>query len=229
MRHPDDEPPLNALPPVVVALAGLIVAIELVFQAGAHGLTGGPAAVGWRLDAVRNFAFSGPVLDWMIGQGRWPPDQVWRFVTYPFVQPGLGDTVMVIVFLLALGKLVGEHFGAVAVLVVFFVSAIFSALAYWLLLDTDQPLFGGYPAVYGLIGTFTFLKWLGLGAAGQSRLGAFQLIAVLVGVQIFFGLISRGGYLGWVGNLAGFAAGFAVSFLLVPGAVTRLRNRLRQR
>jgi rhomboid protease GluP len=49
---------------------------------------GGPGAVGWRLDALRDYAFFGPVLEAMIETGRWPLPEVARFVTYPFVHYG---------------------------------------------------------------------------------------------------------------------------------------------
>ena len=124
MQGYKEESPVNALPPVVVALALVLVVIELAFQAGTRGFIGGADAVGWRLEAVRRFAFSGPVLDWMIQTGRWPVEELRRFVTYPFIHVSFTHLLMVVVFLLALGKYVGEVFGPVAVLVIFFGSAV---------------------------------------------------------------------------------------------------------
>ncbi len=225
-RH--DESPINPLPPIVVALALLILGIELVFQAGARGFAGGQDAVGWRLEAIRTYAFSAPILDWMIETGRWPLEHVIRFVTYPFIHLSFTHALMVIVFLLALGKMVGEVFGTMAVLVVFFLSAVIGALAYGLLVDSPAPLVGGYPAVYGLIGSYTFMLWVALAGTQQNQMRAFTLIGILMGLQLVFGLLFGGGK-DWVADLSGFATGFLVSFLLVPGAWGRILARLRNR
>ena len=228
MAHPDDQSPINPLPPVVVALALVIFGIEGVLQAGALGFAGGADAVGWRLSAFRSYAFSGPVLDLMIENGRWPLEHVKRFVTYPFFHFSFTHAAMVLVFLLALGKMVGEVFGTIAVLVVFFLSAFVGALAYGLLLDNPTPLIGGYPAVYGLIGSYTFMLWLSLAGTGNSQMRAFTLIGLLMGVQLLFGLVF-GSNKDWLADIFGFGTGFLVSFLLVPGAIARIRSRLRGR
>ncbi len=228
MKSSHEESPFNALPPIVVALALVIFGVELMFQAGARGFVGGPVAVGWRLDAIQSHAFSGTILDWMIETGRWPPEHLMRFVTYPFVHHSFTHMLMVIVFLLALGKMVGEIFGTIAVLLVFFLSGIVGALAYGLLLNDPQPLFGGYPAVYGLIGSYTFMLWVSLTGTGNTQYRAFTLIGFLLGIQLVFGLFF-GGNKDWLADIFGFATGFAVSFGLVPGAWGRMMEKLRQR
>ncbi|MGV6804307.1 MAG: rhomboid family intramembrane serine protease [Ruegeria sp.] len=222
-----EESPINPLPPIVVALALLIFGIEVLFNLAGRGLIGGPDAVGWRIEAVREYAFSAPVFDWMVETHRWPLEHVKRFVTYPFVHWSFTHMLMVNVFLLALGKMVGEVFGTFAVLVVFFGSSIIGALGYSLI-GSDVPLVGGYPAAYGLIGSYTFMLWLSYGAAGKSRLNAFQLIGFLVGIQLLFGLLF-GGNKDWFADIVGFGAGFGLSFLLVPGAFGRLLDKIRQR
>ncbi len=228
MAHPDDQSPINPLPPVVVLLALLIFGIEVVLQAAARGFIGGPEAIGWRLELFRSFAFSGPILDWMIDNRNWPLEHLKRFVTYPFIHFSFTHAAMVLVFLLALGKMVGEVFGTLAVLVVFFLSAFVGALAYGLILDEQAPLIGGYPAVYGLIGTYTFMMWQSLAGTGNTQLKAFSLIGILLGIQLMFGLFF-GSSKDWVADIFGFGTGFLVSFLLVPGAITRIRARLRGR
>jgi len=115
----------------------------------------------------------------------------------------------------------------IAVLVIFFGSSIIGALAYTLI-GSDVPLVGGYPAAYGLIGSYTFMLWLSYGATGKSRLNAFQLIGFLVGIQLLFGLLF-GGNKDWFADFVGFGAGFGLSFFLVPGAFGRLLDKLRQR
>jgi len=223
-----EESPFNALPPVVVALALLIFGVEVVLQLASRGMLGGPDGIGWRLEAQRDYGFFTQVFDWMVQTRSWPIEHVMRFVTYPFVHVAFTHMLMVIVFLLALGKMVGDIFGTLAVLAIFFGSAIMGALAYALLVPNDVPLIGGYPAVYGLIGSYTFMMWLSYGSAGESRLRAFQLIGFLLGIQLIFGLLF-GANKDWLADLAGFGTGFLMSFALVPGAVRRAIDKMRQR
>ncbi|WP_212525029.1 rhomboid family intramembrane serine protease [Actibacterium sp. MT2.3-13A] len=228
MQHDPDAPPLNPLPPVVWLLALPIAAVELMFYAGAHRLVGGAGAVGWRLSAMQDYAFSGEILDWMLATGRFPPEHLLRFVAYPFVHANFTHALFVVVFILALGKMVGEVFRAWAVLAVFFASAIVGAAAYGLLLDDPVPLVGGYPGVYGLIGAFTFLLWVNLGAVGANQYRAFSLIGFLLGIQLLFRLLF-GGSNDWVADIAGFATGFVLSFVVSPGGWGLLVARLRRR
>jgi membrane associated rhomboid family serine protease len=223
-----NESPFNALPPVVVALALPIVAVELILGAGARGFIGGPGAVGWRLDALRDYAFFGPVVEAMIETGRWPLTEVARFVTYPFVHYGFTHMLMVMVFLLALGKMVGEVFSAAAVVAIFFASAILGALAFTFLTADPTPLAGGYPAVYGLIGAYTFILWVRLGQQGAPQVRAFALIGLLLFVQLVFGLLFGAGQT-WVAEVAGFVTGFALSFVVSPGGWARAVARMRAR
>ncbi|SIO40243.1 Rhomboid family protein [Rhodovulum sp. ES.010] len=228
MSHDPNAHPLNPLPWVVWLLVLPIIAMEVVLGLGERGLMGGAEAVGWRLQAFRDYGFSGQVFDWMLANGQYPPQHLMRFVTYAFVHAGVTHVLFVIVFLLALGKMVGEVFRPWAVLVVFFGSAILGALAYGLLLDDPVPLVGGYPAVYGLIGAFTFLLWVRLAGTGTNQYRAFTLIGFLLGIQLVFGLLFGGGN-DWVADVAGFATGFGLSFFVSPGGWGRVRAKLRHR
>lgn len=228
MTHPHNESPLNPLPPVVIALFLVIVGLEVVFNLGARGLIGGPQAVGWRLGTLERFAFSAEIFAWMRESGRWPIEHVMRFVSYPFVHASFTHALFAGVMLLALGKMVGEVMGSLAVLLLFFVSAAGGALVYALLVGSSTPLIGAYPAVYGLIGGFTYLLWLRLGQLGEKQVRAFTLIGFLLAIQLIFGLLF-GANAEWVADLAGFVIGFAMSTLLVPGGWAKLVDRLRQR
>lgn len=222
------QPLFNTLPPVVVALALAIFGVELLIAAGARGYVGGSEAVGWRLEAIREFAFFGQVVDFIVERQAWTSPELRRFVTYPFIHLGFTHMIFVIVFLLALGKLVGEVFGNLAVLAVFFTSSIFGALMYAALTGDPRPLVGGYPGVYGLIGAYTFLLWVSYGATGENQYRAFTLIGFLMAIQLVFGVLF-GSTNDWVAEIAGFLAGFVISPVLAPGGFRRLLNRLRQR
>ncbi len=228
MMQDPNAPPLNPLPPVVWMLVIPVFLIELIFSAGSQGFWGGPGAVGWRLAAIEQYAFSGAVQDWMFATGQFPPEHLLRYVTYPFVHASFTHMLFVAVFILALGKMVGEIFQTWAVLVIFFAAAVVGAFVYGFVLDDHVPLMGGYPAVYGLIGAYTFVLWVNLVAHGGSEYRAFTLIGFLLGIQLLFGLLF-GGQNDWVADLSGFATGFVLSFVVSPGGWGLFLARLRKR
>jgi len=220
--------PFNAIPPVVIVLVVAIVGIELVFQAGASGLAGGPEGIGWRGEMADMFGFSDALFEWMRRNATYPAEGLWRLVTYPFIHYEAMHAIFAAVLLLAMGKFVAERFSTPAVLAIFFGSTIIAALAYSVTLDENGVLIGAYPPVYGLIGAYTWTLLTAYEQAGESRLKAFQLIGFLVALQLFFSLIGGGGK-DWIADLYGFAAGFGLSVLLSPGGIGRLMARLRQR
>jgi len=225
---PRPQSPVNPLPPVVAALFLLIVAVELAFSAGARGLIGGPGAVGWRQQAIQTYAFNSDIFSWMIQNGIYPLEHVMRLLSFPFLHGGFTHALFSGVLLLALGKFVGDVFSQLAVLAVFILSAMAGAVVYGML-DPAQPwLIGAFPGVYGLIGAFTFILWVGYGAAGANQFRAFTLIGVLLGIQLLFGLLFDTSN-DWVAEVAGFVTGFAISPLLAPGGAARLIARLRDR
>ena len=199
MSDPHDAPPVNPLPPVVLLLFAAIVLPELAFTFGAQGWVGGPEAVGWRLAAIERYGFSGDIFDWMIETGRWMPEHLVRFVSYALVHESFTSALFGAVLLLALGKLVGETMGQG----------------------------GAFPAAYALIGGYTFLMWQRLADSGQQQLRAFSLIAILLGIQLLFGVFF-GPTVQWVADLAGFVFGFCASVLMVPGGLARVVRHLRR-
>ncbi|MCB2135590.1 MAG: rhomboid family intramembrane serine protease [Rhodobacteraceae bacterium] len=228
MRDGYNEAPVNPLPPVVWLLILPIAAMEIALNAGAYGLAGGQLGVGWRSDALQRFALSPEMLDQMLTTGQFNADYAMRFVTYPVVHGNLTHALMAAVFILALGKFVGEVYRAWAVLAVFFGAVIVGGVAYSLVPGLRFPLYGAYPGAYGLIGAFTFIIWARLGAAHENRARAFTLIGFLLGIQLLFGAIF-GGAPDWIADLAGFATGFALSFVVGPGGPAHLLRLIRQR
>ena len=227
MHHPNlNASPINPIPPIILALVFAIAIIEAAFQLGAAGFVGGPAAVGWRLTAFQNFGFFDPLFDWMRQNNALPPDGVYRFVTYPLLHISAMHAVFACVMLLAIGKFVAERFKSLSVLTIFALSSIIAAGFYSLVLDTRQPLLGAYPGIYGLLGAFTWILFMSYEKVGENRLKAFQLIALLLGLQLLFGAIGGNGGMEWVADLTGFVIGFLLSFALAPGGAARLRDWL---
>lgn len=223
-----NETPFNPVPPVVWLVLLPIIAMEVVLQAGAAGLAGDAGAIGWRQMAIERFALSPLMLDEMVTTGRWSPDYLMRFLTYGFVHVNFTHALFAAIFILALGKMVGEIFRPWAFLVIFFGAALVGALVYSAIPGIRMRLLGGYPAAYGLIGAFTFILWARLGASGDRQSQAFVLIGSLMGIQLIFGLLF-GGSPDWIADLAGFGAGFGLSFLVAPGGPSQILRRLRQR
>ena len=229
MYSPDhNASPFNSLPPIVVALVLTILGIELVFQAAGAGLIGGGSGFGWRILAWAQFGFSDPVFEWARTNQMYPANVLWRFVTYPFLHQSMMHAAFASVLLLAIGKFVGERFRSHHVLLIFLMASIVGALAFGLILNNNRPLIGAYPGVYGLLGAFTWVLWIGAEGDRTKQLAAFRLIAFLVGLQLLFQILGFGGY-EWVADLFGFVAGFALCFLLAPGVFQRWLNKTRNR
>lgn len=232
------EPPLNPLPPVVWALALPMIVLECILQLAGAGVLGGAQGVGWRMTVLSRMAFVPDQLVWMWEARRFVPQEAVRLLAYAFVHVSFTQAAFVVVFVLALGKFVGEVFRPLALALLFLGSVVGAALVYTLVvanvpaLQTDHgqmvPLAGGYPGAFGLIGAFTFILWARLGASGAPTWRAFSLIGMMMAIRLLFGLLFGGGP-DWVADLAGFGIGFGLSFLLVPGGPAALLRHLRER
>ncbi|MEM7471851.1 MAG: rhomboid family intramembrane serine protease [Pseudomonadota bacterium] len=229
MYNPNaDESPFNPLPKVVIVLALVISAIEIVLQAGESGFVGGPDAIGWRIAAMQDYAFIPSLWNYMLEASLFPSEHMMRFVTYPFVHGSFTHAVFAVVIVLAIGKVVGEAFSTAAFLFMFFLSAVFGALVLGLATDEAVPLVGAYPGAYGLIGGFTFLLWVQLTQLGQDGKSAFTLVGFLLGIQLVFGVLFGGG-LDWIADVAGFVCGFLLSFLVSRVGWSRVLAKMRNR
>lgn len=228
MQEGHNEKPVNPVPMVVWLVLLPLIAMEIALSAAGQGLVGGAQGIGWRQEAYERFALWPQMLGDMSSTGRWQTDYLMRFVSYGYVHVNLTHALFVGVFTLALGKMVAEIFNPLAFLVIFFGGGIVGAVVYSLVPGLTQTLVGGYPAAYGLIGAFTFVLWARLGLEHANRARAFVMIGTLLGLQLLFGMLFGGGP-DWIADLGGFAAGFGLSFLLVPGGPAALLARLRQR
>lgn len=229
MQQDHNAPPLNPLPMIVWVLALPMIAMELALTLGERGLVGGPQSIGWRLQAVERFAVFPELLKYNVETGVFPLNDILRLVAYPLVHGSLTHALFAVVILLALGKMVGEVFRWWGVVAVVFGAAVAGAFAYsFLVPDVQVPLIGAYPAVYGLIGAFTFLVWTDLARSGANKYRAFSMIGFLLFAQFLFGVLFGGSW-DWVADIAGFATGFLVSFVVSPGGFRRVVAMIRQR
>jgi rhomboid protease GluP len=217
------------LPPLIVVVAVGLAVVEARFLLGAAGFLGGAEAVGWRVEAMRDWGFSAPLLDRMVVRGEYPARELVRLISYGVVHASPWHAGFAIVLLLALGKAVSEAFSGAAVAAVMATGLVAGALAYWVALEGRVLLVGAYPAIYGLIGAFTWGLWRR--AEGRGRVLAFRLVGVLIGLQLIVRLCVETGDI-WVAEAGGFAAGFGLAFLVAPDGGARLRRwreRLRAR
>ena len=227
MNQDHNVPPFNPMPPVVWVLFLILTGIEIVFTLGEQGIIGGAQALGWRLGAITEYGFSGVAFDWMIKSGQMPFEYFIRCFSYIFLHGSFTAAIFSGVILLAMGKLVGEVMGQLAVIILFVFSGVFGVVVFGLL--TDQAwLIGAYPSVYGLIGAYTFLLWQRVAGQGMQQLTAFRLIGFLMGIQLIFGIFFVTGQ-DWVAELAGFVCGFALSVIVMPGGLARLRTAIQRK
>lgn len=223
--------PINPLPPVVILIFCLIGGAELIFQMAEAGFIGGPQAIGWRIAAVQQYAFSDGLFDWMRLNSIYSFENLLRFISYVFIHQSLMHTVFALVFILALGKYVAEIMSPVAVVIIFLASAALGAAFYSIILDERYPLIGSAPAIYGLIGAFTWLRFTMLQDEGESGLKAFNLIVFFMAIALIYKFLF-GGTNDWLAELIGFFTGFALTVILGPDGKLRLHyilNRMRQR
>jgi rhomboid protease GluP len=217
--------PVNPVPPIIVILALAVVVPELVLQAAEHGWIGGPEAIGWRNTLIQTFGFFDQLFEHARQAREVSANDLMRLVTYPFVHGSLMHAFFGAVMILALGKRVGEEFSTISVILILLASTVVAPLVYGFFDSPKYPLIGAFPAVYGLLGAYTWILWLELDGKGRARWAAFRLIGFLMVLQLIF-LLLVGGNNDWIANLAGFVMGFGLSFLLAPDARPRLQRWL---
>jgi membrane associated rhomboid family serine protease len=223
-----EENPFNSVPAVPLILVAIIAVVELTLTAADNGLIGGARGIGWRSGLFGELQFYPDIMTQIFERGRGSVDYFKRFVTYPFVHVSFVHALWTSVLLLALGKKVGEIFSPIAFAILFFASTIFGAAIYGVLSWQNTQLVGAYPGVYGLIGAYTYLMWLALDRIGENQLKAFQLIAILLGIMLVYGMIF-GSSPTWIAEVSGFVIGLFIAPLLAPGGWAAFLARLRKR
>lgn len=221
--------PLNPLPALIWLLILAIAGIEAVLWLGGQGLIGGPQALGWRLELVQRWGYSGAVQALMLENRHFPPALLLRYATFPFIHVGPMHAFFVIVLLAALGKYVGEAFGTLRTLAVLVSATLGGAVIFGLVLGEHVLawLFGGMPMVFALLGAACWWRWHDTQDKG-GRWRALGLLGGLLLARLAIGLLVEPGH-GWIADLAAFVLGVALAALLSPGGWTLLRARLRQR
>ena len=225
----ENSPPkaFNPMPPVVMALFGLIAGTELLFTFAGSGILGDTDGVGWRYAAIESYGVNTALLGWMVENNLYPLEHLARFVSFSFLHSSMINAAVACALFLAMGKMVGTAFSAVAVLMFFFISAAAGAICYSIAVPEGEWLFGSFTGIYGLIGAYTFMVWVSLRVQNAPQGQAFYLIAVLMGVQLGFGMI-LGDNDSWIADLTAFVTGFILSFFFVPGGLGSMLSLFRK-
>lgn len=221
--------PINRLPGAVWLLLVLVAGVELVLDAAALGLVGGAQGIGWRVEAIQRYAFSAQIQSWMLETRQFPPLHLLRYLSYSFVHGTVMHALFALVMVAALGKAVGERFGALRFLVLALGAPVLAAVLFGAVMgqDTLGWIFGAMPMAFALVGGFTWLLWQEAGADRIKRRRAFSLIGILVAARLLFGLFAETGPQ-WIAEVAAFGFGFGMSALaLGPGSWRRTLARLR--
>lgn len=229
MQDSPPHSPLNPLPGIVWMLMIPVIGVEGTLILAENGLLAGisAGAQGWRLTLITYAGFSAELQYWMWQTGQTPLHAVVRYFSYPFIHVGPLHAGFVAVLLAALGKSVAAGMRAAAMLGLILASVVGGAVAFGALAAADGWLIGAYPAVFGLIGAFTWQGWA-IARDRAAQLRAFGLIATLLLARLGFGLILETGGL-WIADLAAFAVGFALTPVLMPGGAARALATLRRR
>ena len=216
MEHNNVNSPLiNPLPPVILIITLLLVVVEIIFQIVEAGLLSSFSNEITRNNVIVNYAFFGSLQDWMISNLNFEWSFLFRYLTFPFIHFNFLQTVIAIVMFLALGKMVCEVYNGFLFLILIISSSFCGAFFYGLLLNDQFPLVGAFPAIYGLIGAYTYLLWVSMKFLGAQSANAFILVAVLLGIQIIFKVVFNGSN-DWVADLFGFLTGFLFASLIQP-------------
>ena len=227
MKDYNRPPVINPIPTAILAIFSGIIFFEAFLFFGFGDPLGNSGAAAERMLLIQKYGVYPNLVNRMLETGNFSADYIFRFVFYPFVNLSSLSVIFAGVLLLALGKMVGEVFSALSVILIWFISTTLAAFFYSISATNGQILAVSYPGVYGFVGAYTFVSWITLRLAkNKNQSQAFSLIVALMSVQLLFSFLFGTGQL-WIADFAGFVIGFIVSFFLSPGGIKGILSILR--
>ncbi|MDE0114168.1 MAG: rhomboid family intramembrane serine protease [Albidovulum sp.] len=225
--HRTPEPVFGKVNPVVLALAVIVGGLELLFLAGEQGWLGGGADIASRRYAIIDYAFWAENFKAAVASGEFDTGVLVTLVSYPLIHLSFTHALFSVAFILAIGNTISRIFGPTGLLLVFFIPGIAGALVYGMTSDSQFPLTGATPAVFGYVGALGAMLTLSFDRADSGRMTKLLTIPVfLLAVPTLFNI-----FLGeteiWKADLAGFAAGFISTVVSIPGGTSTLIRLLR--
>jgi rhomboid protease GluP len=223
---PTPDPTWRPLPRPLVTLVMVMVGVELLLQLADLGIVG-DRSLRPRVYVLGAFWAS----LFHDAQPIFSLQPVTMFVTHALLHGGLLHLGMNAAVLLGLGRLIGDRYGAGAILPLFLLSAIAGGAVFALLNVSDIPMVGASGAVFGFLGVWTAWDWQRHRAHGVStRPVVLRVVALLlINVLFFFGL---GGMIAWEAHLGGYVAGLAFGAWLereIAAGERRARAEARRR
>jgi len=209
-----NQAPINILPKSVILLLCLIIFIELILQSGEKGLIGDQNSIAWRMELVRKYGFFDSIFEWMRINNTYNVNDLLRFFTFNFIHRSFTEIIFVLVFIAAFGKFTAEVYGDLAFLIIFLLSGAFAALGYGTFLN-GTLLIGAYPAVYGVIGAFTWVQFYLQRTKGLSGFQAFHLIIIFMVISLVYNIIYSNNNNEWVAEIIGFITGFFLAIIIM--------------
>ncbi len=216
MTQYDQNRPFHSVPHGILALVILIGAVELLFTLGEMRPGLAPGAESWRLHAI---IYHGILVDQaQIDLARESSfmESMSRMLTYPFIGWNFANSLISVVFLLAVGKYASSFIGQVRVLVIFTTATLLGAVGYLALDSGEVPLIGPSPGIFGLFGSLLALAVLPLKIPDALRSNLYRLPLIMVALQVGFGIFLDGNIL-WIPMLVGFIVGFFATIFLSLG------------
>lgn len=206
------------MPRSLVALAAVIAVIEVILSLSDQGWISDVSLRSRALCAGAFWSELGPASPFAYLCGA-PAGQLFglqpvtMFVTHAFLHGSLLHMLMNMTILLAIGRFVGDRYGAGAVLPIFLLSAIAGGMAFKLLSVPDYPMVGASGAVFGFLGVWIVWDWRRHQRALRSTGPVLRRVLVLLvlNVVLYYGL---GGMLAWQAHLGGFLAGLLIGVWL---------------
>ena len=227
MKDYNRPPVINPIPTAILAIFFGIILVEVFLFFGVSGPLRNSGAAAERMLLIQQYGVSPNLINWMLETGNFSTDYFFRFIVYPFVNLSSLSVIFAGVLLLALGKMVGEVFSPLSVILIWFLSTTLAAFFYSISATNGQILVGSYPGVYGFVGAYTFVSWITLRLAkNKNQSQAFSLIVALMSVQLLFSFLFGTGQL-WIADFAGFVTGFVISFFVSPGGIKGVISILR--
>lgn len=208
-------PIMNPLPWAVWLLTLGVAGVELVLWAGAHGLVNWAGSAGWRAQALVLFGVSPDLQGWMIDSGRFPPEGLWRYLSYGFFHLGPVQAALVVVITAALGKACAARLGSLKVLVLLVVAQAAGGVAFGQVADPGAWLIGGYPMIFALAGAYAALL--------RTRHALFMVAALVVARLVLTAM--AGGGMDWLADLTALGIGAVLAWALDGPILVRLRRR----
>ena len=214
MFNPDlNQKPINIMPKSVIFLIFLVAFVEFVLQLGQKGLIGEQASIGWRMELIQKYGFFDAIFEWMRDNNTYKFNDLIRFFTYSFIHRSFTEIIFVLVFIATFGKFIAEVYGDMEVVLIFILSGAIGALGFGIFAN-GTLLVGGYPAVYGLIGAFTWVQFAIQRMKGETGFRAFHLIIFFMIIALIYNLAYSNNSYEWIAEIIGFISGFCISILI---------------